>query len=294
MPRSIIPVPLCHRKACWGALPATELRPTTWPRSLIADAQLWLPPSVPRSIIPVPVCHTNACATLKPGKTIAPVWLVPTTCPSALMPSAQLNLPPRVPRSIGPLTTGAVTRDGSDRWRAIAGAVRALCSGAAPFPHARRLDANAIAETDVFIDCSTQRRCSRIPDANNSGRRFSARSLRSTAPSPACLLDPCPAVIQQGKVDFGMRSTNVNQVDRTSCLGESLQTAQVNTCSTASYNASWAWTMIWCNAGVLSRLVFVMMLANSAWIFARWPTKNRLSPPAIFRKLFFLVSLLNQ
>jgi len=192
------------------------------------------------------------------------------------------------------LTTAAVSRDGWDRWGAMAGAVREVCSGGAPFPQATRLDANATAEIEVFIHCSTQREWTPIPVQKIRVVSDAARSLRSTAPSPACLLDPCPAVIQQGKVDFGMRSTNVNQVDRTSCLGESLQTAQVNTCSTASYNASWAWTMIWCNAGVLSRLVFVMMLANSAWIFARWPTKNRLSPPAIFRKLFFLVSLLNQ
>jgi len=45
---------------------------------------------------------------------------------------------------------------------------------------------------------------------------------------------------------------------------------------------------------VVVRLAFVMVLANSAWSLARWPCRNRFSPPPIFRKLFFLVSLLNQ
>src|SRR4051812_40314743 len=49
----------------------------------------------------------------------------------------------------------------------------------------------------------------------------------------------------------------------------------------AHHNASCACTTIWCNAGVASRLAFVMMLANSAWSLARWPSKNRFSPPAI-------------
>jgi len=49
------------------------------------------------------------------------------------------------------------------------------------------------------------------------------------------------------------------------------------------YKASWACTMNWCSAGVVARFEFAMMLANSAWILARWLCRNRFTPPAIFR-----------
>src|SRR5205807_5449038 len=55
---------------------------------------------------------------------------------------------------MGPLTTAAVSRDGSDRWWIVAGLVGLLCRGA-PSPQATRLETNAIAETEVFIHSST-------------------------------------------------------------------------------------------------------------------------------------------
>src|SRR5881296_2517505 len=104
------------------------------------------------------------------------------------MPTTSLHLPvPSAPRWMGPLTT-AVIRDGSDRWRVL------LCSRGAPFPQATRLEAYAIAETEVFIHYSTQRKWTPIPMQKLLVLCLPARSLRSTAPSPACLLDPCPVL----------------------------------------------------------------------------------------------------
>src|SRR5438270_2802564 len=146
---------------------------------------------------------------------------------------------------MGPLTTAAVSRDGSDRWWIVAGLVGLLCRGAAS-PQATRLETNAIAETEVFIHSSTH--ANRHPDGKNFTWCLPARSLRSTAPSPACLLDP--ASCEFSRVDFGLRSTNVNRV---------------NTCRIATYEA---------RAGLHDDLVQLRLLTTET----PWSSCDRLAP----------------
>ena len=104
--------------------PAVSPIPVTWPRSLIADGTLYVPPSVPRSCIPPDAVHRNAWEA-PPAVLLA----VPVTWPSSLIAVAELCVPPgSVPRSVIVAVRAAETRN------AEASAAPAAPMGAASTP----------------------------------------------------------------------------------------------------------------------------------------------------------------